>query len=143
MQTSRLFARISNQIRQSLRVPVAAVGLILMLTGCTSAPLTPAEQRIKEKEKGSPADWSPNGRANLAFAVRITSNEDAIKGCRFMGDIDLTSSKKTAGGLVGIAQSPSSEEYEAQIRDQAVDIGANVVYKLEGYHCDEPLVPKQ
>ena len=73
---------------------------LLLLAACVRAKLTPEGER-----------------------VRLTTNQEAVKGCKLVGPIE--SSDKMNGGLFG--QGAAEETAARRIRNDAAKMGANVV----------------
>jgi len=73
---------------------------MIMLAGCVHVQLTP------EGEK-----------------VRVTSNADAVKGCKLMGNVDA--SDRMNGGIAG--QMAAEENAQRTLKNKTAAMGANVV----------------
>ena len=55
--------------------------------------------------------------------VRVTTNQDAVKGCTLIGNVE--SSDKMNGGMVG--QMAAEENANRRLKNDAAKMGANVV----------------
>jgi uncharacterized protein YbjQ (UPF0145 family) len=82
-----------------MRTPILVVSLAL-LSACVTTHLTP------EAEK-----------------VRVTTNPEAVRGCKLLGNIEA--SDKMNGGMVG--QMAAEENANRRLRNDAAKLGANVV----------------
>lgn len=71
-----------------------------LVTGCVTTQLTPEAQ-----------------------AVRVTTNADAVKNCKYIGAVD--GSDRMNGGMVG--QMAAEENANRRLRNNAAKMGANVV----------------
>ena len=74
--------------------------LLGLLVGCVTTQLTPA------------------GRA-----VRLTSNPEAVSGCRLVGEIE--GKDRVNGGMLG--QGAAEENATRRLKNKAAEMGANVV----------------
>lgn len=105
----------------------SVIVLLLPLAACVTTRLTP------EAEK-----------------VRVTTNQEAVKGCKLVGPVE--SSDKMNGGMIG--QVAAEENANRRIRNDAAKLGANVVLFVnsttgmsgsrvrgEAYACSEPVSP--
>jgi Domain of unknown function (DUF4156) len=93
--------------------PLAAYGLLIVVCGCTSA--SPAAQK-----------------------VRITQNPEAVKGCRFLGNVKATS------GWGGAAMSGvGAHNAEVALQEKTAKLGGDVLFVVasgthasgEAYDC--------
>jgi len=74
--------------------------VVVSATGCVGVKLTPEGEQ-----------------------VRVTSNADAAKGCKLLGDIDA--SDRWNGGMAG--QMAAEENANRRLRNKAAALGANLV----------------
>ena len=76
--------------------------------------------------------------------VRVTSNSDIVKGCKFLGNVKATSSFGGSGGT-GLAGSNT----EKTLQNKTAELGGNVVFVVssgihasgEAYRCE--VAPKE
>lgn len=65
-----------------------------------------------------------------AESVRVTSNPDVVRGCRFLGNVDATSGWGGSAGT-GLAQSNT----EKALRNKTAKLGGNVLFLVaSGIH---------
>lgn len=79
---------------------IAVVGL-LFLSGCVTTDLTPDAEK-----------------------VRITSNPDVVRGCKFVGEV--TGADRMNGGTMG--QGAAEENANRRLRNNAAAMGADTVF---------------
>jgi hypothetical protein len=90
-----------------MKVAVVLSVAALLLAGCVSV--------------------SPEGEE-----VRVTSNPDVVKGCKFLGNVKATSGWGGPAGT-GLASSNSAKT----LRNKAAKLGGNVVFVVEsGIHAE-------
>lgn len=79
---------------------LAVFAVLLVAAACVTTKLTPEGER-----------------------VRVTSNAEAAKGCRLIGDIDA--SDRMNGGAMG--QMAAEENTQRRLKNKAAEMGANLV----------------
>lgn len=80
-------------------------------------------------------------------AVRVTTNPEAVKGCRFVGDV--SASDRMNGGALG--QDAAEENTHRRIKNATAAAGGNVAFlqnsdvsvygaskRAEAYRCEDP-----
>lgn len=73
--------------------------------------------------------------------VRVTNNQEVVRGCKFLGNVKATSGWG-GSGMSGVA----ANNTEVALREKTAKLGGNVVYVVssgvhatgEAYNCEEP-----
>lgn len=100
---------------------ILAIGAVLLLAGCVTTKVTPEGE-----------------------GVRVTTNPEAIKGCRYVGDIQA--SDRMNGGAFG--QDAAEENTFRRVKNATAAMGGNVAFlqhsdvsvygaskRAEAYNC--------